>query len=590
MSTPKNSPESLQIEMVPIAGDTFTMGGVAERYADRSHDDRFYNFADDLTPIREVTVPDFEISKYPITVGQYRKAVECGVCKPPQKDWSDEPGENEDMPIQGIHTRDAEKFAEFVGCRLPSEVEWEYAIVGVHYRPYAWGWSRPDLSSLINAEIESKTDRAALLERYGNEQLIPSNCMKWGKEVTGPEESDCTPEGVCKYYMVSELCADDWSCVYNNGSRPETYVISYDEKPYLNPDAKEKVVRHTTIGRGFAFKKDGTAFGFRVARSCRMSPEERKAFAERRDSGEALDRIRLQAQKNRLKEMYSAYLRARDGERSLEDCEAFAREMGLEFVDLPSGRFYAGHVKMPYSDESREAYVLKEMPAFEISKYPVTVEQMRQAVRRGFCPHPKTDVSGTNYTEEPGEGDLHPVKCSLRVARAFAKAVGGRLPCESEWLYAARGVEGRLFPWGDDAPTAEHANFDRVELPGGAEETEVCAYPLGATPEGVFDLAGNVLEMTELDERADELLGAQRTHLHGGNHGSSASEIANEAFQILSGAAGFRVIRVSKNPKTDAREPRMPADLYDVLCQYWERKKQEREKKAEEQASKAQKP
>ena len=69
-----------------------------------------------------------------------------------------------------------------------------------------------------------------------------------------------------------------------------------------------------------------------------------------------------------------------------------------------------------------------------------------------------------------------------------------RLPYEDEWYYAAAGTEKRHFPWGDTPePTAKHANYDENE----GSTTPVGRYPDGATPEGLYDMAGNVWEWME---------------------------------------------------------------------------------------------
>jgi formylglycine-generating enzyme required for sulfatase activity len=176
-----------------------------------------------------------------------------------------------------------------------------------------------------------------------------------------------------------------------------------------------------------------------------------------------------------------------------------------ELVLIPAGEFLMG------SDPNRDKDTREDeqpqhklyLPDYYIAKTPVTYAQYAAFVEAGHKP-PK-HWSG----QKPPQGKKdHPVvNVSWHDAMAYCKWLSEatskpyRLPSEAEWEKAARGMDGRIYPWGDEWD-AKRCNVKGIiaRLLGvlGISDgtTPVGAYPQGASPYGVLDMAGNVREWT----------------------------------------------------------------------------------------------
>jgi formylglycine-generating enzyme required for sulfatase activity len=172
---------------------------------------------------------------------------------------------------------------------------------------------------------------------------------------------------------------------------------------------------------------------------------------------------------------------------------ARAARLRPDRVAIPAGPFVRGSTRA--IDE--RPVETRRLPAFRIDRTEVTRGMYARCVAAHRCPAPA--ATPATQTASPDDQDLPVTDVSWNDARAFCAFAGGRLPTEDEWEKAARGPDGREFPWGSEVSCA-HANwgnFDgegpcRTENPG--HPTAVGTHPSGQSPYGVQDLAGNVWE------------------------------------------------------------------------------------------------
>lgn len=170
-------------------------------------------------------------------------------------------------------------------------------------------------------------------------------------------------------------------------------------------------------------------------------------------------------------------------------------------IFIPAGELTMGQ----NNDASNETPHLVNLNDFYIDKYEVTNSMYSKCVNTGFCMPPIKSDSPSNpfYFGNP-EFDSYPVVyVTWDMANAFCEWREARLPTEAEWEKAARGSDGRIYPWGNEF-TEGRSNFCDINCPrewkntdyndGYADTAPIGSFPQGQSPYGVFDMSGNVYE------------------------------------------------------------------------------------------------
>jgi formylglycine-generating enzyme required for sulfatase activity len=227
---------------------------------------------------------------------------------------------------------------------------------------------------------------------------------------------------------------------------------------------------------------------------------ERDAFA--REKREADERAKLEAERRQLEEERRRLAEQRVAEAESKKIEEArvrppsvpgqtGREItgkdGAPMLLVPAGEFL-------YGDNNQRM----SLSAFYMDKYEVTTKLYAAFMQATGRAAPKS----WNKVSLISDGDRPVIDMTWHDADAYCRQYGKRLPTEQEWEKAARGTDGRKYPWGNEEPNRSLANYNwdgKRDWQGYATLASVESYEAGKSPYGIYNMAGNVWEWTSSD-------------------------------------------------------------------------------------------
>jgi len=226
-------------------------------------------------------------------------------------------------------------------------------------------------------------------------------------------------------------------------------------------------------------------------------------------------------------------------------------------VTIPAGPFLMG-TQSPKGRADEWPQRTVQVDAFAMDEVEVTNERYMTFVTTTGHRSPPNPYGTGVLVSAKGIEQLPVVQVTWYDAKAYCAWAKKRLPTEAEWEKAARGTDGRTFPWGEDTPTSKRANYDREWV---EDKTlhPVGALPAGDSPYGIKDMSGNAREWVQDWYDPDYYANAPTKNpqgpdkgivrvIRGGSWHSPHSDITATArgrggFALQTHGTGFRCVR-----------------------------------------------
>jgi formylglycine-generating enzyme required for sulfatase activity len=454
------------------------------------------------------------------------KAGKAWIFDPTSKGWQETAGANwqhpngsgsdrlDQHPAVQVSWNDAVAYCTWAGRRLPTEAEWEKAARGTHGRKFPWGDESVTGDRLNSADRNLDADWA-------------DKSIDDGYQFTAPAES--YPAGASPYRALN-MAGNVWEWVADQYD--ERYYVS---SPMQNPtgpvlgqfrvlrggswsNVQVQGVFRASDRRGDPPVNRSADVGFRCARSVGTGVPVALATVTSQLPAAVLTNKETLLPTNTVPAPTATLSPTATSKPSVATSRPvplvavatieptpslgigstmLSEQDGMTLVYVPAGEFLMGSADSDVEASSHEKpQHTVTLDAFWIDRTEVTKDQYQKCMAAGECAAPICSVTDL--------GD-HPVVCvSWQDAATYCAWAGRRLPTEAEWEKAARGTDGRKFPWGNNAVAENLLNFcdsnctssgkDNSVNDGYGETAPVGHYPAGASPYGALDMAGNVCE------------------------------------------------------------------------------------------------